>query len=84
MRFAGYRDIFVTKSRLGRWALRAGAVHDARLLAQWLASERAGRSVIPVAFWWFSIAGGLLLLVYALYARTRSSSLARVRVFVSA
>ena len=36
---------------------------------QWIASERAGKSVIPVAFWWFSIGGGLLLLVYALYRR---------------
>ena len=33
------------------------------------ASERAGRSIIPVAFWWCSIGGGLLLLVYALYRR---------------
>jgi lipid-A-disaccharide synthase-like uncharacterized protein len=40
-----------------------------RFLVQWLASERAGRSVIPLAFWWFSIAGGLLLLVYALYRK---------------
>ena len=36
---------------------------------QWLASEKAGKSVIPLAFWWFSIGGGLLLLVYALYRR---------------
>jgi len=40
-----------------------------RFLVQWLASERAGRSVIPTAFWLFSIAGGLLLLAYALYRR---------------
>jgi lipid-A-disaccharide synthase-like uncharacterized protein len=38
-----------------------------RFLIQWLASERAKRSVVPVAFWWFSIAGGLTLLAYALY-----------------
>jgi lipid-A-disaccharide synthase-like uncharacterized protein len=36
---------------------------------QWIASEREGRSVVPLAFWLFSIAGGLLLLVYALYRR---------------
>ena len=36
---------------------------------QWLASERAGKSVIPIAFWWCSIGGGLLLFVYALYRR---------------
>jgi lipid-A-disaccharide synthase-like uncharacterized protein len=40
-----------------------------RFLVQWLASERVGKSVIPLAFWWFSIAGGLLLFVYALYRR---------------
>jgi lipid-A-disaccharide synthase-like uncharacterized protein len=40
-----------------------------RFLVQWIASERAGRSVIPLAFWIFSIGGGLLLLVYALYRR---------------
>jgi lipid-A-disaccharide synthase-like uncharacterized protein len=40
-----------------------------RFAVQWIASERVGRSVIPIAFWWFSIGGGLLLLVYALYRR---------------
>ena len=40
-----------------------------RFVIQWLASERAGRSVIPFAFWIFSIAGGVLLLAYAVYRR---------------
>lgn len=39
----------------------------ARFLVQWIASERAGRSVIPVAFWYFSISGGAILLAYAFY-----------------
>jgi lipid-A-disaccharide synthase-like uncharacterized protein len=34
---------------------------------QWIASEKAGRSVIPLSFWFFSIGGGALLFVYALY-----------------
>src|ERR1043166_3362552 len=38
-------------------------------VVQWIASERARKSVIPVAFWFFSIGGGALLLVYALYRR---------------
>ena len=38
-------------------------------IAQWLASERARRSVVPVAFWGFSIGGGVLMLFYALYIR---------------
>jgi lipid-A-disaccharide synthase-like uncharacterized protein len=40
-----------------------------RFLVQWIASERARKSVVPVAFWFFSIGGGLLLLIYALYRR---------------
>jgi lipid-A-disaccharide synthase-like uncharacterized protein len=38
---------------------------SARFLVQWLASERAGRSVVPQAFWWLSILGGATLFVYA-------------------
>ena len=38
-----------------------------RFLWQWLTSEVRQRSVIPVAFWYFSLAGGALLLVYALH-----------------
>ena len=43
------------------------ALFSARFVVQWLASERAGRSVIPHLFWYFSLAGGLTLLAYALY-----------------
>ncbi|MFN2420304.1 MAG: lipid-A-disaccharide synthase N-terminal domain-containing protein, partial [Gemmatimonadota bacterium] len=35
-----------------------------RFLMQWVASERARRSVVPVAFWYFSILGGGILLTY--------------------
>ena len=38
-----------------------------RFLVQWIASERKQESVIPVAFWFFSIGGGLTLLTYAIY-----------------
>lgn len=38
-----------------------------RFLAQWVSSERAGRSVVPLAFWYFSLGGGLTLLSYAIY-----------------
>ena len=40
-----------------------------RFVVQWIASERAGKMVMPIAFWFFSIGGGLLLLLYALYIR---------------
>ena len=49
--------------------LVAQAMFTARFVVQWIASEREGRSVIPVAFWFFSIGGGLLLLCYALYRK---------------
>ena len=40
-----------------------------RFVVQWVASEGARDSVIPVAFWFFSIGGGVLLLMYALYRK---------------
>ena len=43
------------------------ALFSARFIVQWLASEKARRSVVPVAFWYLSMAGGLTLLVYAIY-----------------
>ncbi len=67
----GYlHDVFVTN--LDWWVVlgfAAQGLFTMRFVVQWLASERAGRSVIPLAFWWFSIGGGLLLLVYALYRK---------------
>jgi lipid-A-disaccharide synthase-like uncharacterized protein len=64
------QDVFVT--RLDWWVLVgfvAQGLFSMRFLVQWIASERAGRSVIPLAFWLFSIGGGLLLLVSALYRK---------------
>ncbi|MDQ2953416.1 MAG: lipid-A-disaccharide synthase N-terminal domain-containing protein [Pseudomonadota bacterium] len=67
----GYlHDVFVTN--LDWWVLlgfAAQAFFTARFFVQWIASERAGHSVIPVSFWLFSIGGGVLLLVYALYRK---------------
>src|ERR1700720_1122881 len=45
------------------------ALFAMRFIVQWVASERVGRSVIPTAFWFFSIGGGVLLFAYALYIR---------------
>ena len=45
------------------------ACFSARFLVQWIASERRRRSVVPLAFWYFSIAGGLTMLAYAIYRR---------------
>ncbi len=38
-----------------------------RFFLQWLASEKAGDSIIPKSFWYFSLGGGLTLFFYALY-----------------
>ena len=43
------------------------ALFSARFLVQWIASERARRSVIPLAFWTLSLGGGATLLSYAIY-----------------
>jgi lipid-A-disaccharide synthase-like uncharacterized protein len=40
---------------------------SARFIVQWLKSEREKKSVFPVAFWYFSIAGGIVLLAYAIH-----------------
>jgi lipid-A-disaccharide synthase-like uncharacterized protein len=43
------------------------AFFSARFVVQWLASERARRSVVPLAFWFLSLGGGATLLAYAIY-----------------
>jgi lipid-A-disaccharide synthase-like uncharacterized protein len=63
-------DVFVIK--FDGWVVLgfvAQAFFTMRFIVQWIASERARKSVVPVAFWFFSIGGGSLLLVYALYRR---------------
>ena len=45
------------------------ATFSLRFLVQWWRSERARRSVIPVGFWYLSLAGGVLLLCYAIHRR---------------
>jgi lipid-A-disaccharide synthase-like uncharacterized protein len=65
-----FYDVFV--QRLDWWAyigIIAQALFTGRFVVQWLASEKAGRSVIPFSFWLLSIGGGVLLLIYALYRR---------------
>jgi lipid-A-disaccharide synthase-like uncharacterized protein len=40
-----------------------------RFIVQWISSERAGKSVVPFAFWIFSMGGGLMTLVYGIVKR---------------
>jgi lipid-A-disaccharide synthase-like uncharacterized protein len=63
-------DVFIIK--FDGWVVLgfiAQGFFTMRFVVQWIASERARQSVIPIAFWFFSIGGGVLLLIYALYRR---------------
>jgi lipid-A-disaccharide synthase-like uncharacterized protein len=63
-------DVFI--ARFDFWlafGIVAQLLFTARFLVQWLASEKAGRSVMPLAFWFFSMAGGLMTLTYGLVKR---------------
>ena len=67
----GYlHDVFIGNAD---WGILVGYVAQIffamRFVVQWIASERAGRSVVPMAFWIFSIGGGVMLLGYALYRK---------------
>ncbi len=57
----------------------AQACFTMRFVVQWLASEKAKRSVMPVAFWFFSLFGGALLLIYAIQRKDPSLSPVRIR-----
>ena len=45
------------------------ATFSMRFLVQWLASERRGASVIPVSFWYWSIAGSVIMCFYFIFKR---------------
>lgn len=49
--------------------ISAQGLFSARFLLQWIASERVRRSIVPEAFWYFSLAGGAMLLAYAVHRR---------------
>lgn len=49
------------------FGLAGQLLFSARFIIQWIASEKSRKSVIPVAFWYFSLAGGIVLFFYALY-----------------
>ncbi len=62
----------VVIARFDFWAafgVLAQFVFAARFLVQWVASEKAERSVIPIGFWFLSIGGGLMTLVYGFARR---------------
>jgi lipid-A-disaccharide synthase-like uncharacterized protein len=47
--------------------LAAQLLFSMRFIVQWVASERARRSIVPELFWYLSCTGGLFLLAYAIY-----------------
>ena len=69
--FAGYlRDVFIIK--FDGWVVLgfvAQGFFTMRFLVQWIASEKKKDSVVPVAFWWLSLVGGMTLLSYAIHKR---------------
>ncbi|KGT76079.1 membrane protein [Bradyrhizobium japonicum] len=65
-----FYDVFV--ARFDFWlafGLIAQLFFTARFLVQWIASERAGNSVVPIAFWFCSMGGGLMTLIYGVVKR---------------
>ena len=60
------------------WALigfAGQALFASRFIVQWLQSEREGRSVIPVAFWYCSLFGGIVMLAYTVHLQSVSLAL---------
>lgn len=65
-----FYDVFVAKFDFWlAFGLIAQLFFTARFLVQWISSERAGQSVVPMAFWFFSMGGGLMTLIYGLAKR---------------
>jgi len=65
-----FYDVFVAKFDFWlAFGLIAQLFFTARFLVQWIASERAGNSVVPIAFWFCSMGGGLMTLVYGVVKR---------------
>jgi len=68
-------------AQLGQWWVSTSATEKAwltvgfsaqlmfsmRFIVQWIASERARRSIVPETFWYFSMLGGVMLFAYAIY-----------------
>ncbi len=65
--------LFNTTSPIGiAWVslgLAGQAIFMGRMLVQWFVSEKSKRSVIPVSFWWMSLVGSTMLLVYFIWRR---------------
>jgi lipid-A-disaccharide synthase-like uncharacterized protein len=65
----GHRVLGLDWSYLVILGLIGNAIFSMRFLVQWLASERQGESVIPVSFWYWSIAGSAIMCLYFIFRR---------------
>ena len=54
---------------MGMLGMLGQVLFFSRFLVQWIASEKKGRSTIPLSFWYLSLGGGGLLLFYALWRK---------------
>lgn len=59
----------VLASPMGMLGMLGQVMFFSRFLVQWIASEKKGKSTIPVSFWYLSIGGGGLLLFYAVWRK---------------
>jgi len=49
------------------FGLTANACFAGRFILQWISSERKGRSIVPLGFWYLSLLGGVMMLIYAIH-----------------
>ena len=59
----------VLASPMGMLGMLGQVLFFSRFLVQWIASEKQGKSTIPLSFWYLSIGGGFLLLIYAIWRK---------------
>lgn len=64
-----HRFLGLDWSYLTLLGLTGNAIFSTRFLLQWIASEKKGESVIPISFWYWSIAGSVILSLYFIFKR---------------
>ncbi len=59
----------ILASPMGMLGMLGQVLFFSRFLVQWIASEKEKRSTVPLSFWYLSIGGGFLLLIYAIWRK---------------
>src|ERR1043165_9101541 len=68
------RGLFWNEGNFQWWEIvgwLGNLVFFSRFFVQWYATEKKKQVVVPAAFWWLSIAGSLLLLLYAIFGQIK-------------